>query len=91
MHAHAIRPTTSTSSGADMTDERRFEEMLAEFDRVGVDRNSFPAGLAVSRGDVMRILRSLPTNAGPEAFLAKLREEQRMGNLVSGEHHTIEG
>jgi hypothetical protein len=73
-----------------MTDERRFEELLAEFERVGVDRNSFPAGLAVSREDAMRVLRALPTGAGPEAFLTRLRQEQRIGNLISGEHFVIE-
>ncbi len=74
-----------------MTDERRFEELLSEFGRVGVDRDAFPAGIAVSREDAMRILRSLPTDAGPEAFLARLREEQRLGSLISGEHHAVEG
>src|SRR3954449_10570484 len=28
-----------------MTDERRFEELLSEFKRVGVDLDSFPAGI----------------------------------------------
>jgi hypothetical protein len=56
-----------------MTDERRFEELLAEFERVGVDRDSFPAGIRVRPEDAMRILRSLPDGAGPAAFLARLR------------------
>lgn len=59
-----------------MTDERRFEELLAEFERVGVDLNSFPAGITVRREDAIRILRSLPDGAGPAAFLARVRQEQ---------------
>ena len=59
-----------------MTDERRFDELLAEFERVGVDLNAFPAGIDVSRDDAMRILKSLPDRAGPAAFLAQLREQQ---------------
>lgn len=56
-----------------MTDERRFEQLLTEFDRVGVDRDSFPAGIGVRPEDAMRILRSLPDGAGPAAFLAQVR------------------
>ncbi len=59
-----------------MTDERRFEELLTEFERVGVDLNSFPAGITVRREDAMRILRSLADGAGPAAFLARIRQEQ---------------
>ena len=50
-----------------MTDERRFEELLAEFERVGVDLHSFPAGITVQRDEAMRILQSLPDQAGPAA------------------------
>jgi hypothetical protein len=57
-----------------MTDERRFEELLAEFERVGVDLNSFPAGITVRRDEAMAILQSLPDDAGPAAFLARIRE-----------------
>ena len=57
-----------------MTDERRFDELLTEFERVGVDRNSFPAGLGVRPEEAMRILRSLPDDAGPAAFLARIRQ-----------------
>ena len=57
-----------------MTDERRFEELLSEFTRVGVDLDSFPAGLTVSREEALDILRSLPADAGPAAFLARVRE-----------------
>lgn len=59
-----------------MTDERRFDELLAEFERVGVDPNGFPAGIHLSREDAMRILTSLPDRAGPAAFLARLRDQQ---------------
>jgi hypothetical protein len=58
-----------------MTDERRFEEMLAEFKRVGVDLDGFPAGLTIRREDAMRILRELPDDAGPAAFLGRVRVE----------------
>ena len=58
-----------------MTDERRFEELLAEFRRVGVDLDGFPAGLTIRRDDAMRILRELPDDAGPAAFLGRVRQE----------------
>jgi hypothetical protein len=58
-----------------MTDERRFEELLTEFERVGVDRDSFPAGIRVRPEDAMRILRGLPDGAGPAAFLARVRQD----------------
>jgi hypothetical protein len=58
-----------------MTDERRFEELLTEFERVGVDLNSFPAGIGVRREDALRILRSLPDGAGPAAFLTRVRQD----------------
>ena len=60
-----------------MTDERRFEELLAEFERVGVDLHSFPAGITVRREEAIQILRSLPDDAGPAAFLARIREAQQ--------------
>ena len=60
-----------------MTDERRFEELLSEFKRVGVDLDSFPAGIGVHRDDALRILRSLPDGAGPAAFLSRVRHEQQ--------------
>jgi hypothetical protein len=60
-----------------MTDERRFEELLSEFKRVGVDLDSFPVGIGVHREDALRILRSLPDGAGPGAFLSRVRQEQR--------------
>jgi len=57
----------------DMTSEKRFEELLAEMQRVGVDPNRFPAGITVRRDDALRVLMGLPDNAGPGAFLAGLR------------------
>jgi len=60
-----------------MTDERRFEELLSEFKRVGVDLDAFPAGIGVHREDALRILRSLPDGAGPAAFLSQVRQEQQ--------------
>lgn len=68
-----------------MTDERRFEQLLAEFERVGVDLNSFPAGITVQRDDAMRILRSLPDDAGPAAFLARIREAQQSRAVPGGD------
>ena len=49
--------------------------MLAEFKRVGVDLDGFPAGLTIRREDAMRILRELPDGAGPAAFLGRVRAE----------------
>ena len=60
-----------------MTDERRFEELLAEFKRVGVDLDGFPAGITIRREDAIRILRDLPDGAGPGAFLSRVRYEQQ--------------
>ena len=74
-----------------MTDERRFEELLAEFERVGVDLHSFPAGITVPREEAMRILQSLPDDAGPAAFLARVRTEQQARTPPGGvERHTLE-
>ena len=57
----------------DMAHEQQFEELLHEFERVGVDPNTISAGLGVPRAHVMRVLRSLPDSAGPAAFLTQLR------------------
>ena len=74
-----------------MTDERRFQEMLAEFQRVGVDLHSFPAGITVPRDEAMRILHSLPDDAGPAAFLARIREAQQARTPPHGtERQTLE-
>ena len=45
-------------------------------ERVGIDPHAFPAGLTVSHELAMRILRVLPADAGPAAFLTAIREEQ---------------
>ena len=67
-----------------MTQEKQFEELLHEFERVGVDPNTISAGLAVPRADVMRVLRSLPDCAGPEAFLTQLRLLTTSGSSSAG-------
>ena len=51
-----------------MADERRLLELMAEMERVGVDPNSFPAGVTVSHEDALRALGTLPDGAGPSAF-----------------------
>lgn len=56
-----------------MTDEQRFEELLREMERVGVDPHGFPAGADVSREVALRALRTLPDGVGPAAFLAAIR------------------
>ena len=56
-----------------MSQTERFEHLLHEFERVGVDPNTTSAGLAVREEDVLRVLAALPDGAGPEAFLSKLR------------------
>ena len=56
-----------------MTQGKQLDALLEEFKRVGVDPNTISAGLAVPRDDVMRVLRALPDDAGPAAFLSKLR------------------
>jgi hypothetical protein len=68
-----------------MTDERRFEELLDEFKRVGVDPDGFPAGLTIRREDAMRILRELPDDAGPAAFLGRVRLEQQAAAVRADE------
>ena len=56
-----------------MTQGKRFEELLKEFERVGVDPNTISAGLAVREEEALRALAALPNNAGPSAFLHQLR------------------
>ena len=58
-----------------MADEQTFEELLAEFRRVGVDPDTFSAMLALRPEDALRALRALPDAAGPTAFLGKLRQQ----------------
>lgn len=60
-----------------MTDERRFEELWVELQRIGVDPYSFPAGLTLSREEAIRVAATLPEGAGPAAFLSAIREEQQ--------------
>ena len=56
-----------------MKQEERFEHLLREFERVGVDPNTISAGLAVREEDALQVLSALPDSAGPAAFLAELR------------------
>lgn len=56
-----------------MAQTEKFEYLLHEFKRVGVDPNTISAGLAVREEDVLRALAALPNDAGPEAFLSQLR------------------
>ncbi|MFI5229734.1 MAG: hypothetical protein ACHQWU_11740 [Gemmatimonadales bacterium] len=57
-----------------MSQAERFERLLQELERVGVDPNTISAGLAVRREDLLRALAALPDGAGPEAFLSQLRQ-----------------
>lgn len=66
-----------------MTDEREFEELLLEMQRVGVDPHSFPAGVEISRDDALRALRTLPDGAGPTAFLAAIRSGREASDTTS--------
>ena len=72
--------TTMDSTGHEvrMPDERtrRLEQLMAELKRVGVDPDSFSAGLAVPGEFALQVLRSLPDGAGPMAFLAALRRDE---------------
>ena len=56
-----------------MSQAERFAHLLQEFERVGVDPNTISAGLAVREADVLRALAELPDDAGPAAFLSRLR------------------
>lgn len=66
-----------------MTDTQRFEDLLDEFRRVGVDPDTFSAVIAVTPEEALRILRRLPDGAGPEAFLHQLRAERRQPDPTS--------
>lgn len=72
-----------------MADERHFEQLLAEFRRVGIDPNTFTAMLAVNPDDARRALRVLPDDAGPAAFLAELR--RLSGHQPVSEHGGVRG
>ena len=65
-----------------MAEEQTFEVLLREFRRVGVDPDTFSAMLAVRPEDAMRALRALPDNAGPSAFLSKLRANGVVGHAA---------
>lgn len=56
-----------------MSQTERFEHLLKELERVGVDPNTLSAGLAVRPEELIRALGTLPDGAGPAAFLAQLR------------------
>ena len=66
-----------------MAHEKRFKDLLAEFERVGVDPNTFSAVLAVNPEDALRALRALPDGAGPTAFLAEVRRVTRSAGRPS--------
>ncbi len=59
-----------------MTDDRRFQDLLREFRRVGVDPDTFSAVLTISPDDALAALALLEDGAGPAAFLAQLRRHQ---------------
>jgi hypothetical protein len=77
-----------------MADERtrRLEQLMAELKRVGVDPDSFSAGLAVPGELALQVLRSLPDGAGPTALLKALRQvEARTGAPARGEPPAARG
>lgn len=59
-----------------MTDEKRFQELLQEFRRVGVDPDTFSAILSITPDEALAALSSLQDDAGPSAFLAEIRRQQ---------------
>lgn len=56
-----------------MTDHQRFSQLLAEFRRVGVDPDTFSAVISITPDEALRVLHALEDDAGPAAFLARLR------------------
>lgn len=75
-----------------MTQTERFNALLHEFERVGVDPNTISAGLSVAPDDVLRALHALPDGAGPEAFLAQLRAITHPdGSFADDEHDLDQG
>lgn len=62
-----------------MTDNQRFTTLLAEFRRVGVDPDTFSAVISVTPDEALRVLRDLEDDAGPAAFLSRLRREREPG------------
>jgi hypothetical protein len=67
-----------------MTDNMRFGELIDEFRRVGVDPDTFSAVLAVTPDEALHVLRALPDDAGPEAFLHRLRSEREQRARLAG-------
>jgi hypothetical protein len=59
-----------------MTDNERFTRLLAEFRRVGVDPDTFSAVISVTPDEALRVLHDLDDDAGPAAFLSRLRRER---------------
>ncbi|MBA3889241.1 MAG: hypothetical protein H0X64_01815 [Gemmatimonadaceae bacterium] len=59
-----------------MTDNQRFTMLLAEFRRVGVDPDTFSAVLSITPDEALRVLHDLDDDAGPAAFLARLRRDR---------------
>ena len=57
-----------------MADERVLAELLSELQRVGVDPNTFSAGLGIRAEVVIRALHDLPDGAGPAAVLSRIRQ-----------------
>lgn len=70
-----------------MADERtrRLEQLMAELKRVGVDPDTFSAGLAIPGELALQILRSLPDDAGPTALLSALRRAEARTAPARGE------
>ena len=58
-----------------MTDDRRFQELLHEFRRVGVDPDTFSAILSITQDEALAALSELEDGAGPAAFLAQIRRQ----------------
>lgn len=59
-----------------MTDSERFTHLLSEFRRVGVDPDTFSAVLTITPDEALRVLGELEDDAGPAAFLARLRRDR---------------
>lgn len=70
-----------------MTDNQRFSRLLAEFRRIGVDPDTFSAVISVTPDEALEVLRPLPDDAGPEAFLSALRVNRaERGDRASPPH-----
>ena len=60
---------------AGVADEQSLRQLFSELERVGVDPHTLSAGLGVRSDEALRVLRGLPDNAGPAAFLSRLRQD----------------